>query len=447
MPVKISRRSALLGLASASLAAGARAAEGEALDLRSTSLKLAGEEAAATQLWTLGGGPPGRLLRARVGEPFALSLTNRLDQMTAFHWQGLRLPNRMDGLEIAAGATTDIRFTPREAGTYWCRPALWPSAAEQKARGLYALLIVEGPGEAEVDRDLPMIFDDWRLDEAGQIKGPFPDLPDLRAEGRIGQLLTVNHRKAPASISGRPGERLRLRMLNACSARLIGVLFENIRAQVISIDGHSCEPFEPARDTLPMGPGARFDVIVDLPAEGEGRIWSRGGGLRREKGGEPDQPLILLKGEGSPRSSRGPVMSRGNPQLPEQMRLQKAKRVEIAITTTGRNDPQGFWGFNAAPGDGTNRQALFKVEEEDIVTLAFTNRSPVPHSIHVQGHVMRVLHPLDDGWEPYWRDSVIVPPGRTVRTAFVADNPGRWLIESTILDYAAAGLVGWFEVG
>jgi len=58
-----------------------------------------------------------------------------------------------------------------------------------------------------------------------------------------------------------------------------------------------------------------------------------------------------------------------------------------------------------------------------------------------------VLHPLDDGWEPYWRDSVIIPPGRTVRTAFVADNPGRWLIESTIMDFAAAGLVGWFEVG
>jgi len=447
MPLEISRRTALLGLASASLTTGARAAEGEVLDLKPANLKLNGEGAAATQLWTLGGSGPGRILKARVGEPFALSLTNKLEQQTALHWQGLRLPNHMDGLEIAPGASADIRFTPREPGTYWCRPALWPSAAEQKARGLYGLLIVEGRDEPEVDRDLPFIFDDWRLDDAGQIKGPFPDLRDLRAEGRIGSLLTVNNRKAPASISGRPGERLRLRILNASSARLMGVMFENLRAYVVSIDGHSCEPFEPARDMLPMGPGARFDVVLDLPAEGEGRIWSRGGGLRREKGGEPDQLLILLKSEGSPRNARGPVVSRGNPQLPEQMRLQKAKRVEVSIATTGRNDVNAFWGFNGTPGDGTNTQALFKVDEGEIVTLAFTNRSPVPHSIHVQGHVMRVLHPLDDGWEPYWRDSVIIPPGRTVRTAFVADNPGRWLIESTIMDFAAAGLVGWFEVG
>ena len=126
----------------------------------------------------MGGAGPGRILKGRVGEPFTLSLTNKLDQTTALHWQGLRLPNHMDGLEIAAGASADIRFTPREPGTYWCRPALWPSAAEQKARGLYGMLIVEGRDEPEVDRDLPFIFDDWRLDDTGQIKGPFPDLRD-----------------------------------------------------------------------------------------------------------------------------------------------------------------------------------------------------------------------------------------------------------------------------
>lgn len=138
----------------------AQAAEGEALELRSSSLRFEGEGAPATQLWTLGGAAPGRVMRARLGESFSLSLTNKLDQITALHWQGLRLPNHMDALDVAAGTSADLCFTPREAGTYWCRPALWPSAAEQKARGLYGLLVVEGPGEPEVDRDLPFIFDD-----------------------------------------------------------------------------------------------------------------------------------------------------------------------------------------------------------------------------------------------------------------------------------------------
>jgi FtsP/CotA-like multicopper oxidase with cupredoxin domain len=81
------------------------------------------------------------------------------------------------------------------------------------------------------------------------------------------------------------------------------------------------------------------------------------------------------------------------------------------------------------------------------VTLGFINKTQEPHTAHVHGHALRVLHLLDDGWEPYWRDSVIVPPGGTVRVAFLADNPGKWLIESTILDHAMSGLAAWFEVG
>ena len=63
------------------------------------------------------------------------------------------------------------------------------------------------------------------------------------------------------------------------------------------------------------------------------------------------------------------------------------------------------------------------------------------------GHVARLLHALDDGWEPYWRDVIAVAPGRTTRLAFVADNPGKWPIASATPAARAAGLCGWFEVG
>jgi FtsP/CotA-like multicopper oxidase with cupredoxin domain len=63
------------------------------------------------------------------------------------------------------------------------------------------------------------------------------------------------------------------------------------------------------------------------------------------------------------------------------------------------------------------------------------------------GHVARLLHALDDGWEPYWRDIFIVPPGKTVRLAFVADNPGKWPIAAATPAARAAGLSGWFQVG
>ena len=66
--------------------------------------------------------------------------------------------------------------------------------------------------------------------------------------------------------------------------------------------------------------------------------------------------------------------------------------------------------------------------------------------MHLHGHSFRLLHPLDDGWEPYWLDTVIVPEGQTARIAFVADNKGKWLIGSTVLERLDTGLSAWIDV-
>jgi FtsP/CotA-like multicopper oxidase with cupredoxin domain len=59
---------------------------------------------------------------------------------------------------------------------------------------------------------------------------------------------------------------------------------------------------------------------------------------------------------------------------------------------------------------------------------------------------MRLLHDLDDGWEPYWRNGVIVPAGKTKHVAFIANAPGKWAIHDDILEHEAAGLATWFAV-
>ncbi len=63
------------------------------------------------------------------------------------------------------------------------------------------------------------------------------------------------------------------------------------------------------------------------------------------------------------------------------------------------------------------------------------------------GHVARLPHSMDDGWEPYRRDTILIRPGRTLHVAFIADNPGKWPIESAILEHRAAGVGAWFQVG
>jgi len=89
---------------------------------------------------------------------------------------------------------------------------------------------------------------------------------------------------------------------------------------------------------------------------------------------------------------------------------------------------------------------LFAVRRGTPVSLGLTNKSQSHVVIRLHGHVMRQLHLMDDGWDPYWRDAVVVPAGRTVRVAFVADNPGRWRIGGGILPQALGGLAGFFEV-
>ena len=104
-----------------------------------------------------------------------------------------------------------------------------------------------------------------------------------------------------------------------------------------------------------------------------------------------------------------------------------------------------LWRLNGAPG-GFDGKPLFSVKRGTPVSLGFVNKTLVTQNMRVHGHVVRLLHDLDDGWEPYWRNAVIVAEGRTKHVAFVADNPGKWAIHCDVIEHQISGLCGWFEV-
>jgi FtsP/CotA-like multicopper oxidase with cupredoxin domain len=79
------------------------------------------------------------------------------------------------------------------------------------------------------------------------------------------------------------------------------------------------------------------------------------------------------------------------------------------------------------------------------VVLALANAAPAPYALHLHGHSARVLHAFDDGWEPYWLDTILVKAGETVHVAFVADNPGRWAIDGVRIG-GRLDTATWFEV-
>jgi FtsP/CotA-like multicopper oxidase with cupredoxin domain len=80
------------------------------------------------------------------------------------------------------------------------------------------------------------------------------------------------------------------------------------------------------------------------------------------------------------------------------------------------------------------------------VVLALTNRAYIPTIFHLHGHHFRLLDRLDDGWKPFWLDTLAIESGQTQRIAFAAETTGRWLLESMATDWSAPRLVRWYSV-
>ena len=78
--------------------------------------------------------------------------------------------------------------------------------------------------------------------------------------------------------------------------------------------------------------------------------------------------------------------------------------------------------------------------------LAFANRSKFFHAMHTHGHHFRVLDSLDDGWKPFWLDTLLIGAQQTQRIAFKAEFTGVWLLEAMAADWAAPGLLRTYAI-
>ncbi len=450
------------------------------LEARPDNLRLVPEPAAATAVWTFGGSVPGPVLRIRKGEELKVRLVNALPQPTTLCWHGVRCPNGVAGVAgltqkaVQPGESFEYRFTPPDAGLFWYHPHAWPFSAEQVGRGLYGLLVVDEPVPPPADHELLLVIDDWALDPQGQLRADFATGEGAARDGHVGALLSLNSHPVPLAMPFPPGSRVRLRLLNAAGARIVVAGFEGAHPMVQAIDGQPCEIFEPVRQTIPIGPGARFDITFDLPGEA-GKIVR----LMLRGDGAPDQPLLALKTEGDAIKPRPPIAALpANGALPTAIPLERALKMTLVMdggakptpapaATTAKPGPRAaasppsapapapiapastparLWTINGVSSDGFSGKPLFTVKRGAAVSLSLVNRSAFPQQIHIGGHVMRLLHDLDDGWEPYWRDAVLIAEGRTKHVAFIADNPGKWALESLVLDRQVTGLAAWFEV-
>ena len=413
------------------------------LEARAADIAL-GE--AKTAALTYDGSVPGPLLRVKAGEDVKLRFVNKLDKPTSLHWHGLRGVNAMDGIggltqkPVAPGDAFDVAFKATDPGFLLYRPATLPHSPEQVSRGMAGVLIVDEAQPPDVDAEHLLLFQDFSLDAKGNIGGPYETASQ---EGRVGTLLTAGGRPIPFTANAPAGGRVRLRIGNASGARIMIIAFAGARPKIIGIDGQPCDPFEPVRLTVPIAPGARFDLLMDMPADEKAQVKLL---LRDPVGGAPDRDLAIWTATGSATKAHPPIAGLPfNPLLPGEIKLGNAKKVETTLEPPKSGTKGGRWLIGGAARSYADKP-LFSVPRNTPVSLRFTNKSASAVPICVHGVAVRLLHDLDDGWEPYWRNGVIVPGGKSKIVAFVADAPGKWALRSDNVDQEAQGLATWFEV-
>ena len=74
------------------------------------------------------------------------------------------------------------------------------------------------------------------------------------------------------------------------------------------------------------------------------------------------------------------------------------------------------------------------------------NGTPHPHPIHLHGHTFRVLRSSKEEIVPHLADTVLIAPKERVEIAFIADNPGDWMMHCHIIEHQETGMMGYVTV-
>ncbi|MUL84715.1 MULTISPECIES: multicopper oxidase family protein [unclassified Mycolicibacterium] len=422
---------------------------------------------------------PGPLLRASVGDELAVTVRNRLGHATSVHWHGIALRNDMDGAspatpDIADGRDFTYRFSVPHPGTYWAHPHTGLDADT----GLYFPVIVDDPNDpGRYDAEWVVMLDDWTdgvgpspaqiYDRLRMPSGAGHDMPDMgdmpgmngnsamdprgaRGSASLGgdagdvdyPMYVINGRntQTPSSFRVRPGERVRIRLINAGSDTAFRVALAEHRMTVTHTDGFPVVPTEV--DAVLIGMGERYDVVVTardgvfpLVAAAEGKNASA-------------RALLVTAGGSTPPPDYAPPEFQGRlgtvgmfTATPEATFDSAPTDAELPVELGGSMSNYE-WTIN---GLSFAKARPLTVREGQRVALTFRNSSMMWHPMHLHGHTFQVLG--DDGRPGARKDTLVVLPMQQLRVTFAADNHGLWMLHChntyhqesgmmTSLDYA-----------
>lgn len=518
------------------VSAGLPTLTGEDIHLRvgRDSLEIDGKAARAV---TINGTVPAPLLRLRQGQKLRLTVDNTLDEETSVHWHGLLVPFQMDGVPgvsfpgIKPRSSFTYEFGIEQAGTYWYHS----HSGLQELMGMYGPIVIDpaGPETAPYDRDHVILLSDHSFVHPAKILRNLKVEPGYynRQRQTLGGLLAGKDQKLserlewgkmrmdPTDISDvtgdvltylvnghgpktnwtalfAPGERVRLRFINAAAMTVFNVRIPGLSMQVVNADGQDVRPV--AVDEFQFSPGETYDVIV-TPSEDKaftivGESVDRSGmavatlapraGMRGEVPPLRTRPVLTMKdmgmemegmdmksmsmrdGTNAPQVKLGPGVEMINPMPMDRtgepgigldkvdhkvlvykdlVALQpnpdvRAAEREIEVHLTGAMD-RYMWSMDGKTMSEAHEPLPMREGERVRVTLV--NDTMMAHPIHLHGHFFELV--TGHGAHSPRKHTVNVLPGGKVSWDVTA-LPGDWAFHCHLFLHMAMGMMRVVQV-
>lgn len=403
---------------------------------------------------------PGPEIRLRAGDELEVRFRNDLKTATTIHWHGLAIRNDMDGVPtmtqapIKPGDAFTYRFIVPDPGTHWFHPHM----GLDLDRGLYAALIVEDPAEpSDYDEDTVVMLDDWldgidgaspertfsalrsgggmSHDMAGMssMSGSMSSMSDQGDVDYPLHLLNGRPPSDPSTIRVAPRGRTRLRIVNAGSDTLYRVAIGGHSLTVTHLDGFPIEPV--IADAVVLGMGERVDVVVQassgvwpIVAVAEGKNGAAVGFVRTTDSDATPPPSV--GGRLAEHDKR--VFSNADARATEAAALSRAKpdRQVTRALTGGMADYT--WGID---GRTFGDHRPIDIREGERLRLVLRNDTTMVHPMHLHGHTFGL-----SGDRGARKDTVLIPPSKSVSLDLNADNPGQWMLHCHNTYHLEAGM-------
>ncbi|MEN9359891.1 MAG: hypothetical protein RL095_1426 [Verrucomicrobiota bacterium] len=451
---------------------------------------------------TLNGGFPGPVLRFREGDTVRITVRNRLPkESTSIHWHGLLVPNLQDGVPemttplIPAGGSHVFELPLKQAGTYWYHS----HTALQEQEGIYGAIVIEpkGPEAEPPDRDYVVLLSDWTHESGAEVMRTLmrgdewylikkQAMPSLLGAWRADALADYFDREKQSMppmdlsdvaydaflvngqevqrLAAKPGERIRLRLINAASATYFHVDSATGPLTLTAADGlpvtpvavprlfHAIAETYDAEITIPAGP-ERSWVVRASAIDGSGRAeLILGSGPRQELPpldkpdiyrmeamldaalAEADTPLT----DGSPGSralAPYPLL-----RAPQKTSLPADAPVrEITLRLSG-DMTRYVWSFN---GKTLAEDGVIPVKKGEVLRLVMINDTMMHHPLHLHGHYFRLINGQGD-FAPLKHTLDLPPMGRRT-VEFLADENGDWFFHCHVLYHMMMGMARVFS--